>query len=113
MVLTAADLAGLALIAGATLAGAWLGRRFGRLRTICLACAAVALVAVVAADLVPDIWNDLRETGLPWWIAAAGARGRHRRDRRDHPARLRLRAKRRGPGQRPGGRRRPRGAPRP
>ncbi len=53
MVLTAADLAGVALIAGATLAGAWLGRRFARLRTISLACAAIALVAVVAADLMP------------------------------------------------------------
>jgi zinc transporter ZupT len=71
MVLTGADLAGVALIAAATLAGAWLGRRFARLRTISLACAAVALIAVVAADLVPDIWSDLRETGLPWWIAAA------------------------------------------
>ncbi len=70
MVLTAADLAGVALIAGATLAGAWLGRRFARLRTISLACAAIALAAVVAADLVPDIWRDLRETGLPWWMAA-------------------------------------------
>jgi zinc transporter ZupT len=72
MVLSAADLAGVALIAAATLAGAWLGRRFARLRKISLTCAAVALIAVVAADLVPDIWNDLRETGLPWWIAAAG-----------------------------------------
>jgi ZIP family zinc transporter len=72
MVLTGADLAGVALIAAATLAGAWLGRRFARLRTISLACAAVALIAVVAADLVPDIWHDLRETGLPWWIAVAG-----------------------------------------
>lgn len=68
--LTAADLAGLSLIASATLAGAWLGRRFARLRTISLVCAAVALFAVVGADLAPDIWNDLRETGLPWWIAA-------------------------------------------
>ncbi|MGN6795785.1 MAG: hypothetical protein ACTHJW_25605 [Streptosporangiaceae bacterium] len=72
MVLTAADLAGVALIAGATLAGAWLGRRFTRLRTISLVCAAVALIVVVTADLVPDIWNDVRETGLPWWIAATG-----------------------------------------
>ncbi|MGN6677569.1 MAG: hypothetical protein ACTHKL_07255 [Streptosporangiaceae bacterium] len=72
MVLTVADLAGVALIAAATLAGAWLGRRFARLRRISLACAAVALIAVVGADLLPDIWNDLRETGLPWWIAAAG-----------------------------------------
>lgn len=72
MVLTAADLAGVVLIAAATLAGALLGRRFARLRTISLTSAAVALITVVAADLVPDIWNDLRETGLPWWIAAAG-----------------------------------------
>jgi ZIP family zinc transporter len=72
MVLTAADLAGVVLIAAATLAGAWLGRRFARLRSISLACAAMALIAVVGADLAPDIWNDVRETGLPWWIAAAG-----------------------------------------
>ena len=70
MLLTAADLAGLALIAGATLAGAWLGRRFARLRAISLILAAIALVTVVAADLLPDIWADLRETGLPWWVAA-------------------------------------------
>lgn len=70
--LTTADLAGLALIAAATLVGAWLGRRFTRLRAVSLVCAAVALFAVVGADLAPDIWNDLRETGLPWWIAAAG-----------------------------------------
>ena len=72
MALTTADLAGIALIAAATLAGAWLGRRFARLRTASLTCAGAALAAVVAADLVPDIWADLRETGLPWWIAAAG-----------------------------------------
>ena len=72
MAMTAADLAGITLIAAATLAGAWLGRRFARLRTMSLTCAAVALAAVVAADLVPDIWGDLRATGLPWWIAAAG-----------------------------------------
>ncbi|HEX6931450.1 MAG TPA: hypothetical protein VF162_04865 [Streptosporangiaceae bacterium] len=72
MSLTSADLAGTALIAAATLAGAWLGRRFARLRAMSLTCAGVVLVAVVAADLAPDAWTDLRETGLPWWIAAAG-----------------------------------------
>lgn len=71
MTLTAADLAGVSMIAGATLAGAWLGRRFARLRTIALALAATALVTVVAADLLPDVWGDLRATGLAWWIAAA------------------------------------------
>ncbi|HEX5189737.1 MAG TPA: hypothetical protein VFW16_09360, partial [Streptosporangiaceae bacterium] len=72
MALTAADLAGITLIAAATLAGASLGRRFARLRTVSLTCAGAALAAIVAADLVPDIWADLRETGLPWWVAAAG-----------------------------------------
>jgi hypothetical protein len=53
MILTAADLAGVTMIAGAPLAGAWLGRRFARLRAISLALAAVALVTVAAADLLP------------------------------------------------------------
>jgi len=39
-----------------------------------LACAAILLLAVVFADLVPDIWNDLSGTGLPWW-PVAGALG--------------------------------------
>ena len=42
MALTTADLAGITLIAAATLAGAWLGRRFARLHTVSLVAAAVA-----------------------------------------------------------------------
>lgn len=73
---TAADLAGVAIIAVATLAGAWLGRRSSRMPTVSLACAALCLFIVVLADLVPDVWRDLRQTGLPWWAAAmAGAAG--------------------------------------
>jgi hypothetical protein len=45
MALTAADLAGITLIAAATLAGAWLGRRFARLRMMSLTCAGAALAA--------------------------------------------------------------------
>jgi len=74
LVLTAAALAGVALIAAATLAGAWLGWRSLRLPRLSLACAAMLLLVVVIADLVPDAWNDLSSTGLPWW-PAAGALG--------------------------------------
>src|SRR5260221_11804826 len=74
LVLTAAALAGVALVAAATLAGAWLGWRSLRLPRLSLACAAMLLLVVVFADLLPDVWNDLRGTGLPWW-PAAGALG--------------------------------------
>src|SRR5258707_3090592 len=74
LVLTAAALAGVALIAAATLAGAWLGWRSLRLPRLSLACAAMLLLVVVIADLVPDAWNDLSGTGLPRW-PAAGALG--------------------------------------
>src|SRR5258708_709033 len=67
---TAADLAGVAMIAVATLAGAWLGRRISRLPSISLAGAALCLLIVVLADLLPDVWRDLRQAGLPWWAAA-------------------------------------------
>jgi len=73
-VLTAAALAGVALIAAATLAGAWLGWRSLRLPRLSLACAAMLLLVVVIADLLPDAWNALSSTGLPWW-PAAGALG--------------------------------------
>src|SRR5258708_14956416 len=74
LLLNAAVLSGVALIAAATLAGAWLGRRSLRRPRLSLACAAVLLLVVVLADLLPDIWNDLHGTGLAWW-PAAGALG--------------------------------------
>ena len=55
----------------ATLAGAWLARRASAMRAASLACAAGVLLAVVLADLLPDIWRDLPAAGLPWWVAAA------------------------------------------
>jgi len=42
------------------------------MRAASLACAAGVLLAVVLADLLPDIWRDLPGAGLPWW-APAGA----------------------------------------
>ena len=74
MPLTAAAPAGVTLIATATLAGAWLGRRSHRLPRLSLASAAIVLLVVILADLLPDVWKDLRDTGLPWW-AASGTLG--------------------------------------
>jgi zinc transporter ZupT len=70
VLLTAAALAGVPLIASATLAGAWLGRRSHRLPRLSLACAAILLLVVVLADLLPDIFSDLSDAGLPLWPAA-------------------------------------------
>jgi zinc transporter ZupT len=63
-------LVGVALIAGATLAGAWLARHSSRVPAL-VGCTAVVLAAVVLADLLPDIWRDLHGAGLGWWAAAA------------------------------------------
>lgn len=69
-------LAGVALIAAATLAGAWLSSRAARVPAVALRVAGGLLLAVVLADLVPDIWRDLPGSGLAWWAAAvAGAAG--------------------------------------
>lgn len=68
--------AGVGLIAVATLSGAWLGRRAPRASAIPLAAACGALLAVVVADLGPDVWDDVRDTGVAWWVVmAAGALG--------------------------------------
>lgn len=81
MLMTGPASAGVALIAVATLAGAWLARRAARMRAASLAGAAAVLLAVVLADLLPDIWRDLPAAGLPWWAAAgalaAGIAGTH------------------------------------
>ncbi len=73
MVLHPMVLAGVALIAGATLAGAWLSARTRRLPSAALRITAALLLAVVLADLMPDILRDLPGSGLPWWGAAVTA----------------------------------------
>src|SRR6266704_2920672 len=69
----ASALAGVALIAASTLAGAWLARRASRLPAVTLAGAAVALAAVVLADLVPDVWHDLPASEPGRWAAVGRA----------------------------------------
>jgi len=64
-------LAGVALIAAATLAGAWLARYSSRVRVL-WRCAAAVLAAVVLADLLPDVWRELHGAGLGWLAAGAG-----------------------------------------
>lgn len=67
---------GVALIAAATLSGAWLGRRAPRASAIPLAASCGALVAVIVADLGPDVADDVRDTGVGWWLViAAGLAG--------------------------------------
>jgi zinc transporter ZupT len=58
---------GVALIAVATVAGAAIGRRLPHTSAVPLAASAGILLAVVPADLAPDIWSDLAKAGLPWW----------------------------------------------
>src|SRR6266702_2221354 len=69
----ASALAGVALIAASTLAGAWLARRASRLPAVTLAGAAVALAAVVLAGLVPDVWHDLPASEPGRWAAVGMA----------------------------------------
>jgi ZIP family zinc transporter len=67
---------GVALVAAATVVGALLARRAATRPVAANAAAAGVLLAVVLGDLVPDIWHDLPDVGLPWWAApAAGAAG--------------------------------------
>lgn len=76
MALHAIVLAGVALIAAATLAGAWISSGAARMPAVALRAASVLLFAVVLGDLLPDVWRDLPGSGLPWWGAAgAGAAG--------------------------------------
>src|SRR5689334_12227023 len=68
-------LAGLGLIAAATVAGAWLARRSGH-REIWFAAAAGALLTIAGLHLLPDAWAAARTAGI--WpllvpIAAIGA----------------------------------------
>lgn len=62
--------AGVALLAGATLAGAALARS-PRMPSHWLHGAAALVMAVLVVDLLPRLWSDLGATGRPRWIGAA------------------------------------------
>ena len=59
-----AVLAGVGLVAAATVAGAWLARRHPGQRQIWFAAAAGALLAIAGLHLLPDAWRDARDAGI-------------------------------------------------
>jgi zinc transporter ZupT len=59
--------AGAAMIAAATLAGAWLGRRNAR-RDLCFGAAAGALLVIALVHLLPDAWSAAGQAGLTWLV---------------------------------------------
>jgi zinc transporter ZupT len=69
-------LLGAALVAASTVGGVLLSRLSSRRPVVASAAVSLVLLAVVLGDLVPDIWQDLAESGTPWWAAVvAGALG--------------------------------------
>ncbi len=70
--------AGSALVAAATIAGAWLARRRPGQQQIWLGAAAGALLVIAGMHVLPDAWSAARAAGIwPWAvpIAAFGAFG--------------------------------------
>jgi ZIP family zinc transporter len=57
-------LAGAALVAAATMAGAWLPRRRPAHRDIWFAATAGALLIIAGLHLLPDAWSDARAEGI-------------------------------------------------
>lgn len=64
---------GIALVAAATVLGAWLGRRASRHSGTLLAGAAGVLVAIAAAHLLPDAARLAWETWVPVWAVGLAA----------------------------------------
>lgn len=66
-------LAGAALVAAATVAGAWLARHRGGHREIWYAAAAGALLIIAGLHLLPDAWAGARDAGIwPGLVPMAG-----------------------------------------
>jgi zinc transporter ZupT len=63
------------LIAIATLAGAWLGRRPASRRDLCFAAAGGALLVIAGYHLVPDALAAAKQTGIGLWIVPLVAVG--------------------------------------
>ncbi len=65
--------AGVAVVAVATLAGAWLASRWDAHRQVWFGAAAGALLAIALMHLLPDAWADARDAGLPAWLMLGAA----------------------------------------
>ena len=76
VLLPARVLAGVSLVAAATVTGAWLARRRPGQRQIWFAAAAGALLIIAGLHLLPDAWATARAAGLwPLLVPAAAAAG--------------------------------------
>jgi zinc transporter ZupT len=64
-------MAGAALIALATVAGAWLARRRTDRRELYLGAAAGALLVIAGTHLLPDAWSGAERSGLWPWVTLA------------------------------------------
>ena len=62
-----------ALVAASTIGGVLLSRLSSRRPVVSSVAVSVVLLAVVLGDLVPDVWQDLAESGTPWWVAVLAA----------------------------------------
>jgi zinc transporter ZupT len=66
---------GLAVVALATLAGAWLaGGRRDR-RQVWFGAAAGALLVIALLHLLPDAWSSAQAAAVPWWLVPLAAVG--------------------------------------
>jgi zinc transporter ZupT len=61
------------LIALATIAGAWLGRRNGARREVYFGAAAGALLVIAGVHMLPDAWSAAERAGITVWAILAVA----------------------------------------
>ncbi|GAA0396816.1 hypothetical protein GCM10009530_55500 [Microbispora corallina] len=61
------------LICCATLAGAWLARRYSARVTVWLAVASAMMLVTALVDLLPDALDDAAEAGVPTWALGVAA----------------------------------------
>lgn len=67
------SLAGVLIVAAATLAGAWFARRHAGGRELYLGAAGGALLVIAGLHLIPDAWSGARQAGIGWWTIPGAA----------------------------------------
>ncbi|MFI8793766.1 hypothetical protein [Streptomyces sp. NPDC055105] len=66
-------LVAVALMAVATVVGAWLARRGSGRSSLWLAAASGILLIIAVLDLLPDAWDEAHEAGVPLWAVPVTA----------------------------------------